>query len=265
MGQSGFYCEIDGIDEFTPRRGGAAPRPHAGTLRAQPAHHAPAHAHHRGPRPLRRGGFHGQDRASGHPSAALQPALHARRHGGLLLRLAGPLDGLCHAVRHRTLLQRLLPGPSAAHVARHASPQRPSGEDVRHLPGVPVVGPDHGRSHRRRRQFEGARGRRRRPDQTRRSVPRAQVRLGGRHHLRRPPFARRPHGADLRPLQRRQDHLGQTAGHPAGRAGTEPRADLARRLLRRPRERPRATPTATTTTRRSKPSTWSFSTTIWRA
>ena len=192
----------------------------------------------RGPRPLRRGGFHGQDRASGHPSAALQPALHARRHGGLLLRLAGPLDGLCHAVRHRTLLQRLLPGPSAAHVARHASPQRTSGEDVRHLPGVPVVGPDHGRSHRRRRQFEGARGRRRRPNQTRRSVPRAQVRLGGRHHLRRPPFARRPHGADLRPLQQRQDHLGQAAGHPAGRAGTEPRADLARRLLRRPREDP---------------------------
>ena len=105
MGQSGFYCEIAASTSSPPRRGGAAPRPHAGTLRAQPAHHAPAYSY-RGPRPLRRGGFNGQDRASGHPSAALQPALHARRHGGLL-RLAGPLDGLCHAVRHRTLLQRL--------------------------------------------------------------------------------------------------------------------------------------------------------------
>ena len=90
------------------------------------------------------------------------------------------------------------------------------------LMGVPTIGAVNART-----------GRRRGHDQTRRGVPRTQIRLGRRHHLRRRRQPRHPHGAHLGPLVERQDHLGQAAGHPARRAGAAPGDDLARRLLRR--------------------------------
>ena len=221
-----------------PRTGRSARRAHARSGGAEPPHRAHQGAHERAPRHLRRTGLRRQDGAARHPSAALQRPVHAGRHGRLLLRGAGPLDGLHRPLLHRTLLQGLLSGPAPADEPRRAQQERPAGEDVRHFSGVPVMGPDHGRPHRGRRQFEGARGRRRRHDKTRRSVPRTQIRMGRRHHLRRQPLARRAHRAYLRSFVERQDHLGQAAGHPAGRAGAETGADLARRLLRGPRKDP---------------------------
>ena len=243
------------------RTGRGTRRAHALPGGARPADQPHEDPHERSPRPLCGPGAHRQDRPAGHPPAALQRPLYARRHRRLFLRRAGALNGLHRPVRHRTLLQRVLPRPAAAHGARPAQHERRAGKDVRHLPGIPVLGADHGRAHRGRRQLQGARGRRGRDDQTGRGIPRTQVRVGRRHDLRRQHLARRAHGAHLGPLVERQDHLGQTAGHPARRAGAAPGIDLARRLLRRPRKRPRATPTAITTTRHSKPSTSACSTT----
>ena len=98
----------------------------------------------------------------------------------------------------------------------------------------------------------------------RRSVPRAQVRLGGRHHLRRPPFARRPHGADLRPSSSGKPPPAKRLGIQLGVLGLNPvLISLDDYFV--DREKTPRDADGTTTTRRSKPPTWSFSTTIWRA
>ena len=136
------------------RTGRGTRRAHALPGGARPADQPHEDPHERSPRPLCGPGAHRQDRPAGHPPAALQRPLYARRHRRLFLRRAGALDGLHRPVRHRTLLQRVLPRPAAAHGARPAQHERRTGKDVRHLPGIPVLGADHGRAHRGRRQLQ---------------------------------------------------------------------------------------------------------------
>ena len=195
------------------RAGRGTRKAHARPGGARPADQPHEDPHERSPRPLCSPGPHRQDRPAGHPPAALQRPLYARRHRRLFLRRAGALDGVRRPVRHRTLLQRVLPRPAAAHGARPAQHQRRTGKDVRHLPGIPVLGADHGRAHRGRRQLQGARGRRGRHDQTGRSVPRTQVRMGRRHDLRRQHLARRTHGADLGALVERPNGWASSSGY----------------------------------------------------
>lgn len=260
MGQNGFYCEVEGIDEFSHEQAAAL----EGRMRYLVAQDLPISRMKiltsEGPRPLCGPGAHRQDRPAGHPPAALQRPLYARRHRRLFLRRAGALNGLHRPVRHRTLLQRVLPRPAAAHGARPAQHERRAGKDVRHLPGIPVLGADHGSAHRGRRQLQGCRGRRGRVNNCR-GIPRTQVRVGRRHDLRRQHLARRAHGAHLGPLVERQEPPPPNGWASSSRAGAAPGIVSARRLLRLTAKRPRATPTAITTTRHSKPSTSACSTT----
>ncbi len=95
----GFYCEIEGRDGSPPER----PRrsnAHGGAGRRGDRSSASAYRCSRStPQAITPTGIRRQDRAARHPSAALQRPVHAGRHGRLLLRGAGPLDGLHRPLR----------------------------------------------------------------------------------------------------------------------------------------------------------------------
>ena len=124
---------------------------------------------------------------AGHLPAALQPALHARvRHGEATSTARWPPRRATSRSSTSAPTQRLLPRPAAAHGPVYA-PGNVQRKMFAHLPGVPVVGGADGLADDQSRSAP-APSREATPracHQTRRGVPRTQIRLGRRHHLRR--------------------------------------------------------------------------------